>query len=60
MTALATHRLDTALGVAAEMLATARFAAATHSAVTAVLGHLVRFPLDRSPSLGAFVAALTE
>ncbi|GGJ11527.1 hypothetical protein [Neoroseomonas lacus] len=57
---LAAQELDAALGVAAEMLAAARSAAATRGAVTAVLGHLARYPLARSPSLGAFVAALTE
>lgn len=59
-TALAGQELDVALGVAAEMLAASRSAAATHSAVAAVLAHLARYPLARSPSLGAFVAALTE
>lgn len=58
--ALAAQELDAALGVAAEMLAAARSAAATQGAVAAVLGHLARYPLARSPSLGAFVAALTE
>ena len=58
--ALAAQQLDTALGIAAELLATARSAPATQGAVAAVLGHLARYPLARSPSLGAFVAALTE
>ena len=58
--ALAKQELDTALGVAAEMLVSARQAAATRHAVAAVLAHLARHPLARSPALGAFVAALTE
>ena len=59
-TALAAQELDTALGVVAEMLVVARSAEATRGAVMAVLAHLARYPLARSPSLGAFVAALTE
>ena len=58
--ALAAQELDTALGVVAEMLAVARADAATGQAVAAVLAHLARYPLARSPALGAFVAALTE
>ncbi len=58
--ALAAQELDTALGVVAEMLAAARADAATGQAVAAVLAHLARYPLARSPALGAFVAALTE
>jgi hypothetical protein len=58
--ALAAQQLDTALGIAAELLAASRSAAATRAAVLAVLAHLARYPLARSPSLGAFVAALTE
>ncbi|MEO3474422.1 hypothetical protein AAFN86_21320 [Roseomonas sp. CAU 1739] len=58
--ALMVQDLDTALGVAAEMLLSARGAAATQAAIAAVLSHLARYPLARSPALGAFVAALTE
>ncbi|MBW6398617.1 hypothetical protein KPL78_12200 [Roseomonas sp. HJA6] len=58
--ALAAQALDTALGVAAEMLLAARDAPETHQAVAALLVHCARHPLARSPALGAFVAALTE
>ena len=58
--ALAEQDLDTALGVAAEMLVSARQAPATRQAAATVLAHLARHPLARSPALGAFVAALTE
>jgi len=58
--ALAVQALDTALGVAAEMLLVARDAPETHQAVAAILTHCARHPLARSPALGAFVAALTE
>lgn len=58
--ALAVHDLDTALGVAAEMLVATPRAGQTLAAVATVLAHLARFPLSRSPALGAFVAALTE
>ena len=58
--ALAAPALDTALGVAAEMLLAARGAPETRAGVTAVLAHCARYPLDRTPALGAFVAALTE
>ncbi len=58
--ALAACDLDTALGVVAEMLLADRDGEATRRATADVLAHLVRYPLDRSPALGAFVAALTE
>jgi hypothetical protein len=58
--ALAAQEIDTALGVVAEMLVVARAAGATRQAVLDVLAHLARYPLARSPALGAFVAALTE
>ena len=58
--ALSEQELDTALGVATEMLVVSRVAATTRAAVLDVLAHLARYPLSRSPSLGAFVAALTE
>lgn len=58
--ALAAQAIDTALGVAAEMLLAAREAPETRQAVAALLAHCARHPLARSPALGAFVAALIE
>ncbi len=58
--ALAAQAHDTALGVTAEMLLAARGAAETRAAVAVVLAHCARYPLARTPALGAFVAALTE
>ena len=58
--ALAAFELETALGAVAEMLVVAPRDALTQAAVAAVLDHLARHPLSRSPALGAFVAALTE
>ena len=58
--ALGRQDLDAALGAAAEMLVAARQHPATQVAAAAVLDHLARHPLCRSPALGAFVAALTE
>ena len=58
--ALEAGSVDTALGVAAEMLLSARHAAATRAAILRLLAHCARYPLARSPALGAFVAALTE
>ncbi|MBR0651828.1 hypothetical protein GXW78_19315 [Roseomonas terrae] len=59
-TSLAAQEIDTALGIAAEMLLAARDAEATRQAVIAILAHLARYPLARSPALGAFAAALVE
>lgn len=58
--ALAAGELDAALAAAAGMLLAAREAPATREGVAAILAHLAHHPLRRSPSLGAFVAALTE
>lgn len=58
--ALAAHNLDAALATAAEMLAAARERPETQAAIAAILAHLARHPLCRSPALGAFVAALME
>lgn len=59
-TALVAQNLDAALAAAAEMLAAARERPETQAAIAAILGHLARHPLCRSPALGAFVAALME
>ncbi len=58
--ALAEQDLDAALATAAGMLAAARERPETQAAIAAILGHLARHPLCRSPALGAFVAALME
>jgi hypothetical protein len=58
--ALAAQALDPALAAAAEMLAAGRGRPETAAAIAAILAHLARHPLCRSPALGAFVAALME
>jgi len=58
--ALAEQDLDGALAALADLLILARQAPATLDAAAALLAHLARHPLCRSPSLGALAAALTE
>ncbi|MBR0674495.1 hypothetical protein, partial [Neoroseomonas soli] len=58
--ALGEHDLDSALAALADLLILAREDAATGAATAALLAHLARHPLCRSPSLGALAAALTE
>jgi hypothetical protein len=57
--ALADHDLDGALAALADMLVLARDDVATQDAAAALLQHLARHPMRRSPALGALAAALT-
>lgn len=59
-TALAEQDLGTALAALADLLILAREEPVTRAATAALLAHLARHPLCRSPALGAFAAALTE